>query len=342
MTTAVKVGNFWIGEGHPTFFIAEVACAHEGNLSVAKKMIDAAVAANADAVKFQIIHKEAYMAPYHPIYSIVEKVEFTPIQWKELREHARQQGILFFADGYDVPSTILAKEIGVDALKIHSSDLTNHEAIEEAAKTMLPLFLGVGATTMDEISAAVALVRKYHNNIIIMHGYQAFPTKLEGLRFNFVKTIHAAYGLPVGILDHTEGETFLSKVVPLLTPFVGAQAIEKHFVLNRSLQGIDYQSSVNPDTLKEIVANLRALETTFGSGFPVVHFNEEEQGYRDLMKKSIVAAKDISANTTLLREMFAFKRAGPGLRPMDVSMVIGKKLKRSLAKNEKLMREDFQ
>ncbi len=338
----IKIGNKLIGEGHPTFFIAEVACAHEGNFDAAKRMVDAAVEAKADAVKFQIINKEAYMVPSHPIYPIVEKVEFNAMQWKELREYAAQKGILFFVDGYDVPSTRLAAEIKVDALKIHSSDLTNHEAIEEAAKTMLPLFLGVGSTTMDEISAALCVVRKYHNNIVIMHGYQAFPTKLEGLNFNFVKTLKAAYNLPVGILDHTEGETFFSKIVPLFTPFVGAEVIEKHFVLDRSLKGIDYESSVNPNTLREIVDNLRKVETTFGSGFPVVHFNKEEQKYRDLMKKAIVAVRDIAKGEILTREMMAFKRAGPGLRPMDVDTIIGKRTVRVFHKNEKISIADLQ
>src|SRR3989338_228862 len=338
----IGIGTKVIGENKPTFFIAEVACAHEGNFDTAKKMIDVAVEAQADAVKFQIINKEAYMVPYHPIYPIVEKVEFTPIQWSELRNYAQRLGILFFADGYDVPSIKVAKEIKVDALKIHSSDLTNHEAIEEAAKTMLPLFLGVGATTMDEISAAISLIRCYHNNIVIMHGYQAFPTRLESLNFNFVKTLHAAYGLPVGILDHTEGETFLSKVVPLLTPFVGAQVIEKHFVLDRSLKGIDYESSVNPNTLKDIVANLRAMGTTFGSGFPIVNFNVEEQAYRDLMKKAIVAEINIPANDIIKRDMVSFKRAGPGLRHMDINTIIGKKTKRAFTKNEKILREELQ
>ena len=341
-TAEIKIGTKIIGEGYPTFFIAEVACAHEGNFDTAKRMIDAAVAADADAVKFQIINKEAYMAPYHHIYPIVEKVEFTAVQWAQLRNYARQKNILFLADGYDVPSTRLAKEIDVDALKIHSSDLTNPDAIEEAAKTMLPLFLGVGATTMDEISSAVALIRRYHNKIIIMHGYQAFPTKLAGLNFNFVATLKAAYGLPAGILDHTEGETFLSKVIPLFTPFVGAQVIEKHFVLDRSLQGIDYQSSVNPDTLKDIVAHLRVIETTRGSGFPNVNFSADEQQYRDLMKKAIVAAVDLPAHSVLSWENLAFKRAGPGIRPLDVDAILGKKITKAICKNEKIVLGELQ
>jgi len=186
------------------------------------------------------------------------------------------------------------------------------------------------------------LCRRYHNNIILMHGYQAFPTTLEGLNFNFVKTLHAAYGFPVGILDHTEGETFFSKVVPLLTPFVGAQVIEKHFVLDRSLKGIDYESSVNPDTLREIVENLRKVETTFGSGFPVVNFNNEEQKYRDLMKKAIVVVRDIKEGEVLTREMVAFKRAGPGLRPMDIQKVLGKKVIMDLKCDHKVSLDDVQ
>lgn len=338
----IQIGTKEIGEGCPTFFIAEVACAHEGNFDVAKRMIDAAVDAHADAIKFQIINTESYMVPSHHIYPIVQQVEFSPDQWKELRNYARDRNILFFADGYDVPSTRLAKEMGVDALKIHSSDLTNHEAIEEAAKTMLPLFLGVGATTMDEISAAIDIITQYHDNIIIMHGYQAFPTKLEGLHFNFVKTLKEAYNLPIGVLDHTEGETFMSKVIPLLTPFVGAQVIEKHFVLDRSLKGIDYESSVNPDTLKEIVANLRAMETTFGSSFPKVNFSDAEMGYRNLMKKAIVAETDIPQGTTVTRDMIEFKRAGPGMRPMDVHNVVGKTTTRALQKHDLVSMEDIQ
>lgn len=320
----VIIGEKIIGSGHPTFFIAEVASAHEGDFTIAKKMIDAAVDAKADAVKFQLFKKEAYMVPNHHIYPLAEKIEFAAKQWKELREYARQNKILFIADAFDAPSCDLAASLDVDALKIHSSDLTNPELIELVARKRKPVFIGVGATTMDEITLALNIIQKYHNHIIIMHGYQAFPTKLNEINFNFVKTLQAAYHLPVGILDHTEGETFMSKVIPLLTPFVGAQVIEKHFVLDRSLQGIDYESSVNPETLKSIVENLHLIETTLGKGLPSAKFSPDEQGYRDLMKKTIVAEQNISAGTKITGDLIAFKRAGPGLRPLDAHLIIGK------------------
>lgn len=320
----IRIGDKIIGPGQPTFFIAEVASAHEGNVDVVKKMIDVAKEANADAVKFQIVDKDAHMVPYHETYPILQKLVFRPEQWPEIRNYAKEKNIPFIADAYDLPSCALISELGVDAVKVHSADLTNPELIEAAAKLHKPLFLGVGATTMDEMGNAIQIIRKYHNNIIIMHGFQAFPTKLEDAHFNYVKTLQTAFHLPIGILDHTEGETFMSKVLPLLTPFVGAQVIEKHFCLDRSLKGIDYESSVNPGTLKEIVDHLRQMETALGSSTPPVTFSPAEQRYRDWMKKAIVAENDILPGTIITREQLAFKRAGPGLRPMDVHLILGK------------------
>lgn len=330
----VAIGTKKIGLGQPTFFIAEVASAHEGNLEVAKKMIEVAVGAQADAVKFQLFKKEAYMVPAHHIYPLAERIEFTVEQWKELRDYARGQGIIFIADAFDLPSVELAAELDVEALKIHSSDLTNPELIERVARAGKPVFLGVGATTMEEITAAVNVIRKYHNNIVIMHGYQAFPTKLSEIHFKRVKTLRTTYHLPIGILDHTEGETFMSKIIPLLTPFVGAHVIEKHFTLDRSQKGIDYESSVNPETLKSIVENLRLIETTLGTEISPPQFSPDEQGYRDLMKKTIVAEKEISLGTIITPNLISYKRAGPGLRPVDAHLLLGKKAKAHIQQHQ--------
>ncbi len=330
----IRVGDKFIGPGHPTFFIAEVASAHEGNVEVAKKMIEVAKAANADAVKFQIVDKDAHMVPYHETYPILQKLVFMPEQWRELRRYAQEQNIPFIADAYDLPSCALISTLDVDAVKVHSADLTNPELIEVTAQLHKPIFLGVGATTMDEMGNAIHLIRKYHNNIILMHGFQAFPTKLEDIHFHYVNTLKTAFNLPIGILDHTEGETFMSKVIPLLTPFVGAQVIEKHFTLDRSLQGIDYESSVNPPTLKEIVENLRHIEVTLGSSTPPAVFSPAEQRYRDWMKKAIVAENDIPPGTIITRAHLAFKRAGPGLRPMDVHQVLGKTAKEHIKQHQ--------
>jgi sialic acid synthase SpsE len=342
MAMDLQIGDKFIGPGHPTFFIAEVASAHEGNIDVAKQMIDIAKEANADAVKFQIVDKDEHMVPYHETYPILQKLVFTDDQWNDLRQYAREKNIPFIADAYDAPSAELISRLDVDAVKIHSADLTNPELIEQVAQLHKPTFLGVGATTMDEISQAIAIIRKYHNNIILMHGFQAFPTKLEDMHFNYIKTLKTAFNLPVGILDHTEGETFISKVIPLLTPFVGASAIEKHFTVNRSLKGIDYESSVNPNTLKEIVQHLREIETTLGSSTPPATFSPAEQRYRDWMKKTIVAQVNIPEGTIITRDHIAFKRAGKGLRPMDAHKILGKQAKTDIQQHQNITEEHVQ
>jgi len=332
----ITIGTKNIGENHPTFFIAEVASAHEGSVTVAKQMIDAAVQANADAVKFQIVDKDEHMVPHHETYPILQRLVFTEEQWKEMRAYAREQHILFITDAYDAPSAELIATLDVDAVKIHSADLTNPELIEQVAQLGKPVFLGVGATTMDEMGNAIAIIRKYHNDIILMHGFQAFPTKLKEIHFNYVKTLKTAFNLPIGILDHTEGETFISKVIPLLTPFVGAHVIEKHFIMNRSLKGVDYESSVNPDTLKEIVSNLREMENSLGSPTPPASFSPAEQKYRDWMKKTIVAKHNIEEGTTISREHLSFKRAGKGLRPMDINRILGKQAKLYISQHQNI------
>src|SRR3989344_553875 len=233
--------------GGRTFFIAEVAGAYEGKLENAIKLIDVAVSAKADAIKFQIVFKDQYVVPQHEIYKYVETIELTPAQWSYLREYSRKRRILFFCDIFDPLACQVAKNINPDAVKIHSSDLSNLELIEEAAKIGKPLFLGVGASTIDEISLAINTIRTLGNkNIALMIGYQGFPTKIEDMNLNFIRTLKTLYGLPVGVLDHSEGETFMSRVIPLLTPFIGADVIEKHFCLDRDSLGKDYdpESSV--------------------------------------------------------------------------------------------------
>ncbi|MAF99552.1 MAG: hypothetical protein CMH61_02970 [Nanoarchaeota archaeon] len=338
----ITIGNKTIGNNQPTFFIAEVASAHEGNLQVAKQMILVAVEANADAVKFQVVDKDEHMVPHHETYPILQQLVFTEEQWKELRQYAREKNIPFITDAYDEPSANLIAQLDVDAVKIHSADLTNPELIEKVAQLNKPTFLGVGATTMDEIGKAIQIINKYHNNIILMHGFQAFPTKLNEIHFNYVKTLKMAFNLPIGILDHTEGETFISKVIPLLTPFVGAQVIEKHFTLNRDLKGIDYESSVNPDTLRDIVQNLRDIEKSLGSPTPPATFSPAEQKYRDWMKKTIVAKHNIEEGTTISREHLSFKRASKGLRPMDINRILGKQAKLYISQHQNITERHVQ
>ena len=167
-----------------------------------------------------------------------------------------------------------------------------------------------------------------------MHGYQAFPTKIEESNLEFLKTLKEKFGQPVGFMDHVDGSDPLSQILPLVAIGFGASVIEKHITLDRKAKGIDYESALEPPAFKEFVSKVRKMEQAIGKG--VCNFSEDEKQYRKRMKKSIVAREAIPKNVTIKREMVAFKRGREGISPMEVEKIIGKKSKTMIQKDESI------
>ena len=339
----MKIGNKTIGTGNRIYIIAEMACAHDGDVVKAKRLVDVAVEGKADAVQLQFFSVKDNTSPKVEGYDLGIKIEFTPDQWQEIYDYARQYDIHIFACTFDVPSAELAVRMGVDGIKINSSDLSHPDLLEVVAQSGIPFTLGTGASTVQEVAQAVeTLLQHGGQQIIIMHGMQNFPTDIQDAHINKIKMLRSLFPFPVGYQDHTDAAHPFSRIIDLLAIGAGASVIEKHITIDRSEKGIDYQAALEPEELKDFVQMiLRIAESAMGPK-RILPLSESEEKYRQFQKKSIVAIRDIEAGESLKREDIAFMRAPKiGISPTEMNRIIGKTLLRSVAKYDPLFMEYF-
>jgi sialic acid synthase SpsE len=324
MQKEIHIGNKIIGAGHPPFIIAEMACAHDGDFEKAKKLIDSAVDANADAVQLQFFRAEETVTPSHPVYDVLRKIEFTEKEWTELFQYACSKKILVFICTYDLPSVEFATRLKADGIKLNSADLSNPEVVQAVASSGIPFTLGTGASTIEEIAAGINLAKSNGaDKIILMHGVQNFPTKIEDLNIQRVELLRDVFDMPVGYHDHTSGEDPLAQVIDLVALGLKACVLEKHITIDRNEKGIDYQAALEPIEFKDYVARTKAIRA----------FTESDLRYRKFQKKSIVAASELVEGEVLVREKVKFIRSEePGLPPSAFDSILGKKLKKNLRK----------
>ena len=342
MIKPVKIRDKIIGKGYSTFFIAEMACAHQGDLKQAIDLVDIAAEAKADAVQLQMINRELYCSPEYKDYDEYGQLEFTPEEWSKIIDRIREKNLLFFAAGYDVSSIQLSIQKKVDAFKIHSADLSNPEILAVVGNSRKPVFLSTGASRVDEIRTAMNILKKAGTEeIVLMHGYQAFPTTIEDTHLKFIKTLKKMYGLNIGFYDHVDGGSNLAKIIPIMAIGYGAQVIEKHFILTRLDKGIDYESSLDKENFIEFGKSLRECEKAVGKK-QIRDFTEGEEWYRAYCKKNIVIWQDISRGTKISREHVRFLRSDPGVPPNEFAKIEGRIAKRDIKKYINLSYDDFE
>lgn len=315
-------------ENRGAYVIAEMACAHDGDYGKAKELTDVAVAASADAVQLQFFNAPANMVKSHRIYPLLQKIEFSPDQWADLVAHGRSRSIDVFACAYDMPSLELAIELKVDGIKFNSADLNNFEMVERVASSGIPFTLGTGASRMDEIGQAIAIaLAAGSDRFVLMHGMQSFPTAVNQANISRIGALSLMFDALVGYADHTDGDNPFASDIDLLAMGSGACVFEKHYTLDRSMKGTDYQAALNPDELTAYVAKIRQGLVALGS--PAVRcFNADEIKYRTFQKKRLVAANDLIAGHQLRREdilLLRTEEAG-GLDASALTNVIGRRL----------------
>jgi sialic acid synthase SpsE len=337
----IEIRDKIIGRDGPTYVIAEMACAHEGNIKKAKRLIDAAVSAKADAVQLQFFSRKDLMTPDHEVYGLLEVLEFSRNQWKDVYDYARRNDIHIFACTYDVPSAELAIELGVDGIKLNSSDLSNPDLLKIVALSGIPYTLGTGASAIEEVAQAVdTSIGNGGEQIIIMHGVQNFPTEIRNAQINKIKMLRSMFPFPVGYQDHTDASHPFSRNIDLLAIGTGATVIEKHITLDRSEKGTDYQAALEPDEFKDFVRMIRAADLAMGSK-RIEPLSASEKDYRRFQKKSIVASCDIKEGQTVEKNMIAFMRSKPGISPSKADAVIGKSARRNIGRLENILFEDL-
>lgn len=338
----VKIANRLIGEGEPCFIVAETGVNHNGDINLAKKLIDVAREAKADAVKFQtfkaekVVTRNAEKADYQKQatgveesqFEMIKKLELSKEEHSELKNYADAQGIIFLSTPYDKQSADLLVRMGVPAFKISSADITNHPLLSAIAAKNLPIILSTGMSTLGEVEEAVGVITNTGNEqLILLHCNFNYPARMEDINLRAMITLRQSFGFSVGYSDHTMGiEVSLAAVA------LGAVVIEKHFTLDRNLPGPDHRASLEPAELKEMVTKIRNVERALGSS--VKRPCGAEIPNRAICRRSIIAAMDMPRGVTISDDMLAAKRPGTGISPKHVKALVGRKVVATIKKDE--------
>ncbi|TDX84101.1 N-acetylneuraminate synthase [Epilithonimonas xixisoli] len=316
--------------------IAEAGVNHNGSLDNAFKLIDVAVDAGVDYVKFQtfksenLVSKSAKKADYQiqntgnstdSQYEMLKKLELSHENHELLIDYCKQKNIQFFSTAFDLDSLQYLKEIGLDLVKIPSGEITNLPYLRKAAQLFNKVILSTGMCTMEDIEAAINVFLAENiskDNITILHCNTEYPTPMNDVNLKAMLTIQKEFGTDIGYSDHTLGIE-----VPVAAAALGASVIEKHFTLDNTMGGPDHAASLEPQQLKEMVKAIRNIEQAI-SGDGIKKPSESEMKNIEIARKSIVALTSISKGAIFTEENLTIKRPGTGISPMKWDEVIGK------------------
>ena len=259
---------------------------------------------------------------------MIKKLELSKEDHQELMAYTKHKSIMFLSTPFDERSVDLLAELEVPLIKISSGEITNHQFLKYIAKKLHPIILSTGMSTLKEVAEAVAVIKEAGcKDLTLLHCTSNYPARVEDCNLLAMKTMADAFDVPVGYSDHT-----LGIYVSLAATALGACVIEKHFTLDKNFPGPDHKASLEPAELKEMVNGIRMIEMALGS--PVKTPVESELEVQSIVRRSIVAKIDIPEGTMIAEDMLSYKRPGTGISPEDLNLLIGKKTKQYINKNE--------
>lgn len=308
--------------------IGEVANVHEGDVEYALDLVDV-FGETADALKWQIFAAEEIGVASHPDYELYEQLAIDESGWERIIEACRDEDISTYADVFGQDSAKLADELGVDALKIHTTDVSNTPLLETVAGFEKPVILSVGGSTTVEIQRALATLEQSVDDLALMYGFQNFPTELADTNLARLRQLDADYEYPVGFASHIQGESPLSLEVPRWAVAAGASLLEIHIMLERE-ERTDHYSSLTPDRFQQLLDQFDAVTTALGTEDSTL--TDAERSYRNAHKKTVVAAREIDAGEYLTRDSIAMKRvdSAPEGAIHDPETALGRRVSTSL------------
>ncbi len=339
----IKLGTRYVGRNEPTFIIAEVGINHNGSLEIARSLIDAAATAGADSVKFQMRDLEdLYVSTdargmsenLNTQYSLdlLKKVNLKPEEVFSLIDYTKNKGLFPLCTPFDMKSAERLLEYGMDAYKIGSPDLTNHELLRRLVASDKPLLVSTGMSEESEISAANWLLRKLGAKYILMHCNSTYPAPFQDVQLQLMNRLGTTV---YGYSGHERGIN-----VAIAAVARGAKIVEKHITLDREMEGTDHKASLLPDEFRQMVEGIRQVEAALGSARERV-MTQGERMNRSNLAKSLVAKREIKKGETIEREMIDVKSPGRGLQPLKINELIGRKAKREFKAGEPFYPRDL-
>lgn len=348
----IVIGNKTIKNYSEPYIIAEIGANHNGDINLAKEMIDIAKEKGADAVKFQSWSKDSIFARQvydencfltddyrnrtdYTLESIVEAYSLGKVEHRILKDYCDEVGITFSSTPFcEEEVDFLVDELDVDFVKVASMDLNNYPFLEYIAKKDKPVILSTGLSTLAEVDEAIRTILNTGNDkIIILHCVSIYPPKDDEVNLNNIDMLRDLYGYPTGYSDHTIGIA-----APILSVAKGACIIEKHFTLDKKMEGWDHKVSADPYELGIIVEECKKSFKMLGSYNRVVNESKERM---ESFRRSIVATREIKSGEMISREDLTFKRPGTGLEPKHLEFIVGKIAKRDIRFDELVKIEDF-
>lgn len=327
-----------------TLIIAEAGVNHNGEMNMARRLIDVAAEAGADLVKFQTFKADRLVAANAPKadyqtrttdagetqHAMIRKLELDREMHESLIEHCRKRGIGFFSTGFDAESVDMLADLGLDRFKIPSGELTNLPYLRHVGRYGKQVILSTGMASLEEVGAAISVLEQAgtaRERITVLHCNTEYPSPMADVNLRAMLAIRDAFNVAVGYSDHTLGIE-----VPIAAVALGATVIEKHFTLDRNLPGPDHKASLEPDELKAMVRAIRNIELAMGDG--VKRPTPSESKNIPIARKSIVAACAIRAGDLFSEHNLAVKRPGIGISPMRWDEMLGQLARRDFAPDE--------
>jgi N,N'-diacetyllegionaminate synthase len=346
----IEVGGRRVGEGAPCFVIAEAGVNHNGDLALAHRLVAAAQAAGADAVKFQTFDPALLAGPQAPRAAyqelgdpgstsqreMLERLALSREAHKSLQTDAADRGLVFLSSPFDEGSADFLDQLGVPAFKIPSGEVTNRGLLDHLARKGKPLLLSTGMCTLEEVGAALGWIRSAGDPpVLLLHCVSSYPADAVDANLRALDTLRRTFGVPVGWSDHTLGLT-----VALAAVAREACVLEKHLTLDRSLPGPDHRASLEPDDFAEMIRQVRIVESSLGSGVKEPRAAEGE--IARVARKSLHLRTALAAGIALEAGHLLAQRPGTGLSPARLPELLGRRLRRNLPAGACLQEEDLE
>ena len=331
------------------FIIAEVGVNHNGSVDNAIQMIDVACEAGVDAVKFQTfkaellvtgtLEKEAYQLEYsgdsETQFDMLKKYELSEEATIRLKGYALQKGLEFISTPYDMESADFLESIDVKRFKIGAGEINDLPFLDYVARKGKPIILSTGASFLDEVKEAVSVIERHNTSLSLLHCTSSYPSPMSDVNLNAMKTMMEEFSYPIGYSDHTTGLTASIAAVA-----IGASIIERHFTLDKNMDGPDHKASLCPQELKQLVVCIREVETLLGSSDKRPCPSESET--ISMGRRSLFSACDISKGATVRKEMLITKRPGTGMAPKMYWELLGKTTKLEIKADTMLVPDYFE